>query len=331
MLGQRSPRVDRGIAAEQLIETIGETIVRDLAEELVLGHSFRDRVFRQEDLAQAHAGATARRDHHAVLERLGDVGEELGHLFGRLQILLFAVAPLAPGIFQRLAFTDRDPRFVGPEILALEKADVVGRYHRYAALAGQPHRMVHALFVVLAAGTLQFQIEAAGEVLLPLRQQLACRVDVLSDQKPADLPFPGAGQRDQPFALFEDPGLVEDCHVLALTFSPGSRDQLGQVAIAGIVHRQQRQTIGMAFVVRIVQPQVGADDRLQPGALGCLVDLDQAEQVGVVGHGHRRHAGLGRCLDQRLEPDQAIDEGVFAVDTKMNEGCCHDELESGGE
>ena len=42
-----------------------------------------------------------------------------------------------------------------------------------------------------------------------------------------------------------------------------------------------------------------ADDRLDPGGLGLLVELVGAEHVAVVGHRDRRHAQLGGALGQR--------------------------------
>jgi hypothetical protein len=40
----------------------------------------------------------------------------------------------------------------------------------------------------------------------------------------------------------------------------------------------------------------------------------------LVGDRHRRHAQLAGFFDQLLDPDRAVDQGVFGVEVEVDEG-----------
>ena len=56
----------------------------------------------------------------------------------------------------------------------------------------------------------------------------------------ANLTLPRAGKRNQAFALLQHPLFIENGAPLALAMGPAFRDQLGKVAIANVIHGQQR-------------------------------------------------------------------------------------------
>ena len=63
-----------------------------------------------------------------------------------------------------------------------------------------------------------------------------------------------------------------------------------------------------------------ADDRLDPGGLGLLVELVGPEHVAVVGHRDRRLAQLGGPLGQLGQPRRAVEHGVLGVHVQVDEG-----------
>ena len=298
----------------------------DLAEEFILGHALGDAELWQEYLSQAHIDAAALGDHHAVFQRLGDIGKQRRHLVGAFEVLLFGIAAFAARVVQGFTLTNGDAGFVGPEVFPFQKAHIVGGDNRRAGLDRQLNASVYAGLFQRAAGADELQVEAVGKRLLPLFQQLARFPLVLGEQVAANLAFAPARQGNQTFALRQYPLFIEDRPSLALTVGPAFGDQLGQVTVAHVVHRQQRDAIGVRFIVGIREPEIAADDRLQPGALGGFVEFDQAKQVGFIGERQRRHPALSGRADQRLEFDQAIDQRVFTVQTKMNERNRHGTL-----
>ncbi|MNN04609.1 hypothetical protein D3C81_1173390 [compost metagenome] len=143
------------------------------------------------------------------------------------------------------------------------------------------------------------------------------------EQGQTDLALAGARQGDQALGRFLHPVALDDHQVIVLALGPAARDQLGEVAIALAVHRQQRQAAERTVLLATRQPDVRAADRLDPAAHGRLVELDQRAHVAHVGDRHRRHARRRGRLDQRFDPHQAIDQGIFGVHAQMDEGGSH--------
>src|SRR5207244_4102241 len=74
-----------------------------------------------------------------------------------------------------------------------------------------------------------------------------------------------------------------------------------------------------------VEPALGghvglaADDRLDAGGGGLLVELDGAEQVAVVGDGHGRHAEGLRFLDQGVNLVGPVEETILSMNVEVDE------------
>jgi hypothetical protein len=81
-----------------------------------------------------------------------------------------------------------------------------------------------------------------------------------------------------------------------------------------------------ADALRLVEPpllagDVGlhAEDRLHPGLLRLLVEVDGAVEVAVVGHGHRGHPLRLDGLEEVLDADRAVEERVERVQVQVDE------------
>ncbi|MCY1284514.1 hypothetical protein D9M70_334170 [compost metagenome] len=292
---------------------------------VVDAHAVRGREVRQEVLAEPHLDVAALGDLDGVFQRLGQVGKQLPHFLGGLQVLLVGVVARPARVVEGASLADAHAGFVGLEVVLLDEAHVVGRHQRRATARGQRHRGMQVLLVADPAGALHLQVEALGEDFHPFAEQGFGGGLVVAQQGTADLPFPGAGQRDQAVGGVLDPVALDDHQAVLLAIGPASGDQFGEVAVALGVHHQQGQARQRAIFLATGQPDVGAADRLDAGAHGGLVELHQRAHVALVGHRHRRHPGPGHRLDQRLDPHQAIDQGVFGVQTQVNERDGHDD------
>ena len=85
----------------------------------------------------------------------------------------------------------------------------------------------------------------------------------------------------------------------------------------GRVPRGIRLPVGMQAGRHV---HLAADDRLDPGFSGLLVELDRAEDVAVVGHRHRRHPEFRRFLHEFPDAHRAIQQRVLGVEVEVNEG-----------
>ena len=91
-------------------------------------------------------------------------------------------------------------------------------------------------------------------------------------------------------------------------------DQLYQIAITGLVLRQQSEMIGRVALVfgpilDRARRHVGlaTDDRLDPGFGRFLIKFDRAVKISVIGDRHRRHLEFRRLFHQLLHPHRAIE------------------------
>src|ERR1700749_176311 len=62
-----------------------------------------------------------------------------------------------------------------------------------------------------------------------------------------------------------------------------------------------------------------SDDRLDTGLARLREEFDRPEHIAVVGHGHRRHSGLLRMLDQRTDFVGAVEQALLSMNVQMNE------------
>ena len=105
-------------------------------------------------------------------------------------------------------------------------------------------------------------------------------------------------------------------HPLHLTLRVTAGDDLGQIAVAGGV-LAERDDAG-ALCAFAGEPEVRADDRLNPARLRRTVEFHHRKQRTLIGHRDRRHPERGHSIDQIINADQAIDDGILAVEVQMH-------------
>ena len=277
-------------------------------EELVDGHARRHRKLGQVVLAQGQLQVAALGDLHRVLQGLGAVGEQLDHLLRGAQVLLLAVVARAARVVQGAASVDADPHLVCLEVVPREEAHVVGRHHRHPLGQGQVDALLDQFRLLWPTGADQLQVIAVAEDREPLIQQGLGGRTVARQQGLGDVTLGAAGECNQPLGRRRDPVALHLGQAQVLALHVGARDQPGQVAVALLVLDQQYQSVGLVGVRRVLHPQVGPRNGLDPGRQGRLVEAHQGEQVALVGDRHRRHPRLARRLDQWLQVHQAVDQ-----------------------
>ena len=298
-----------------------ETERRLLAQEVLDADAVRHREGGQPRLAEMQREAATARDRHAVGERFRQVGEERRHLVGRTQVLLLRVAAGATGVGELHALVDADPRLVGVEIVGREEAHIVGRDQRHPLGGGERHGGGEQRLLALATDARDLEVVAVAETLAPERE-VPRRVGGLAErQRAADIAVGAAGQRDQPAdPLGVQPIALDERQVALATVDVGPADERREVAVAALIHAQQRDTARLGALAALGHQQVDADDGLHAARHGIAVELHHREQVHLIGDRHRRHAGLGHRLHEFRDAHHAVDQRVFGVQAQMDEG-----------
>ena len=303
-----------------LLQPPGETLARLLAQprfdRVFAGH----RECRQRVFAELEFDVAARRQRDRVADRVGDVGEQLRHLRRRLQVLLSAVLLRPLRIVEHAAGGDAHARLVRLEPVGVEEARIVARDHRDAALRGRVQRECVERVLAVAAGAGEFQMQAIAQRALPVGEPgFGQFMPVAGRQAPGQAV--AAGEREQPGIVLAQPLRPHHDAVGLVAFHPRPAEQPRQREIPAAVAAQQGHARWR--LVAIGQMDVGADDRLQPGGLGGLVELHRREQIVDVGQRHRRLAERDAALHQFGDADRRIGERIFAVQVEMDEGCGH--------
>ncbi len=309
----------RGLRVEDAHQALLQPLARLGDEECVRGHALGDGEVRQAGLPQGQLQVAAPGDLDAVLQRLGDVREQLHHLLGAAQVLLLAVAVRATRIVQGAALADADSGLVGLIVLRAQEAHVVGGHHRDAEARRQVHAGLAAFVFQLAPGAGQLQVVTVAKQLHPVMGEALGLGPVASEQGMGDIALHPAGQGDEPVGGRDHPGPLHLGQPQVLALLVGSGDQSGQIEVAGPILHQEGQAVGLVGVGVVAQPQVHPGDGLDPCPQGCLVETHQGEEIDLIGHGHGGHPGTGNRLDQGLDTQEPVDQGVFGVDTQMYE------------
>ena len=126
---------------------------------------------------------------------------------------------------------------------------------------------------------------------------------------------------DQAFGILGQPVTLDQRNAGRLTLGITLRNQPGEIAITLIIHDQQGESLGRHALLRLTEPKITADNRLNAGTLCGLIELDHRKQIHAIGQRNRRHIQLFglRCqrfaIDtlSRLDPNQAVADRVLGM------------------
>src|SRR6056297_169435 len=315
--------VFRIFLAQGLGKPLFQPFFRHLPEIVVHGHAVRNRVVRQEVFAHPDLHRAAAGNLHSVLDRFRNIAEQLDHFISAAQVLLITETTVAPRIIQGTALPDTNPGLVGFEIFRLKEVNIIGGHHRKPERPGQLNIQVQAIFVTGTTGALQFEVIAVRVQIHPVMGALAGQFRLARHQSLAHIAHPGAGERNQTVRPCLQPLALNDRLTETLALGVTQGNDFSEVEITIVIARQQRQPERVLGFVRVLQPQIRANNRFYTRAHGRFVETYQRAHVGLLSQANSRHAQLGNAVDQRFNPDQAIHHGVFRVDTEVYKSLRH--------
>src|SRR5579884_1615223 len=138
----------------------------------------------------------------------------------------------------------------------------------------------------------------------------------------AQLARKAAGKPDQSLRVLREELLAHPRLVVHAVERSFRRD-LYQVAIAFVVLRQHQQMVVFiafgrsAMVVLLADVEFAADDRLDSGVLGRVVEGNCTKNVAMVGHRDRGLTQLGHAFDQPIYVAGAVQKRVIGVEMEV--------------
>ena len=132
------------------------------------------------------------------------------------------------------------------------------------------------------------------------------------------------GEADEAFGVCGEQVLI-DAGLVIEAFEVGGGDEVDEVAVAFLVFAEEDEVVvavgvGAGLVVA-GDVDFAADDGVDAGVFGGVVEGDGAEEVAVVGHADGGHFLFGADLHELVDFAGAVEEGVVGVVVKVNEGC----------
>ena len=113
--------------------------------------------------------------------------------------------------------------------------------------------------------------------------------------------------------------VYESDEVMRLAALKYADQQLAQAQVAlAVLHQQQQAADVRRLGAQPLHAHVGADDGLDAGAAGGLVELDRAEEAVQVGDRQRRLAVGSRRRHGVVDAAGAIDDGKFGVQAQVD-------------
>ncbi|OPZ81386.1 MAG: hypothetical protein BWY76_03046 [bacterium ADurb.Bin429] len=297
-----------------------------LAQHAVPRGAFWNRELWQLWLIEGNRHVTEVGDMRGVLQRLHVIREDGKHLLGAFQVLLGGVIHLALAMFlQRFLRADADEHLVGVEILAQQIMGVIGDHQRDAEFGGDTaQNRVHLRLLGVEDAlrrvvVLQLQIESvrAEEILIPAAERFRA-FDVAGGDDLGDFTAQTRGKGDDAFCVSREQ-LVVYARGVVESLQAGAAGELQQIAIAGLIARQQHHVAGVRAAITLFQAAVladiglHADDGFDPGFLAGAIKLNGGVHVAVVGDGDGGHAEFGGAFGDVFHPARAIKQAVFRV------------------
>jgi hypothetical protein len=306
------------VSREAPFEAFARLRADPAVERVLVGHRER----RQVVGAELEFEVAARRQLDGVVEQFRQVGEGLRHFGGRLQVLLGRVFARAFRIGEHAAGVDAHARFVRFEVFAFEEAHVVAGDDGQREPAAEVERAGEERLLVVAADARGFQIQAIGKPFAPPLRAFERSVAATGEQQAADVAVLSR-YRNEALVAFVEPRRIDEGDIAVAVLGERARHEFRQREIAVAVLAQHGQALRALAVVAVGEPEIAAGYRLDAGAFSGLVELDQREQVALVGQRHCRHVRARASADEIADADRRVDQRIFAVDVEVNEGRSH--------
>jgi len=167
------------------------------------------------------------------------------------------------------------------------------------------------------------------EILLPHNIPVALRgldgfIFPPHAKEKGNLPLKAAGKEDEAFMVAFQQIEIDPWFVVK-PLQEGQGNELDQVLIPQVVHCQggDMEETGLPCLLETVSRsnvQFTADDALYVMVVTGLEEIDNAEEVSVVGQSDRRHAMFRRESGDFVVPEYAVQKAQMAMDVEMDKG-----------
>ena len=249
------------------------------------------------------------------------------HLGPGLEEELVGAKLEAVGVVDGLAGLDAQQHVMGAHVFLAQVVAVVGGHQGDGHAPAQLAQPLVDPVLDLHAVVLDFQVEVALAENLQVRARGRLGLVHAAVLDAARHLAVQAGRKpDEPAAVLTQDLLV-DAWTVVETLELGDGGQPAQVAVALHVLGQQDQVAHSLLVLGAAvldgprrHVSLHADDGLDAGRHGLLVELQPAEHGAVVGDGHGLHAVLGGLLQEGINADGAVEQAVLGVHVQVNEG-----------
>ena len=266
-------------------------------------------------------------DGHGVGDGLGRVGKGPRHLLRRLDVELVRRELHVGRVAHGLAGLDAEQHLVSLGILPVQVVAVVGGHQGQLQFACHLQQALVDHLLLGQGVFLQLDV-------ITVREDLAVpagRGHGIFHPSPAalhgHLALEAGRQGEKPPGMFLQ-DLPVDAGTVVEPFLEAGRGEVGEVLVPLHVPAEQDQVVGRVGDPLSLfgeagfggQVDLAADERLDAGLLALEVELDGAEHVAVVGDGQGRHVILLCLVDQVLDADGAVQQGVLGMEVEMDEG-----------
>ena len=273
--------------------------------------------------AEIHIAALGHQQ--GVAERLGHLGEQLGHLLGGADVVGLLGHAHAVRIGDQRTGLDSQHDVLIARVARVDVVGVIrGDQARVVAL-GQVDQGAVDRFQLRDVMALQLQEEAlaAEDVKIPV-QPAPGGVCAFIDDGARHFGRHAARRGNQPFGMRRQE-LVVDARVVIEAIQLGRAGDFEQILIAGGIFSQQQHVRGSFIQLGVTVGHtpgrhVGfqADNGLNPGRFGGIEKFDHPKHGAVIGQGHRRHTQFLDAFDQFLEIAEAVQQRIFGMDVQVD-------------
>ena len=334
-MGER--RMPRGLeVANRGLEAPPESLAAHLLKVAVDGVALGDREGRERILHRVQLEVAALGDLHGAGKQGGVVREEARHLVGALDEELVGVELEAILVVNLGAGLDAEHHVVGVRVFAAQVMGIVGGDEGDVEVFFQAEEIVVDLAFGFEALVLDFEIEvAAAEDVLVLKRDalgfLIGRLRVvlvfLIQEKFAKLAGEAAGRADEALGVAGEEALG-DARLAIEAVQRGLGGDANQVLIALFVFGEDEEVVVLVFgvgrnlgamVLALRHVELAAENGADAALLGGVEEVDRAEDVAVVGHGHGLLAQGGDAVHELGEVACAVEEGVLGVQMEVGE------------
>ena len=275
----------------------------------------RQMIFSKDKVKIAQFG-----DFHGICKGFGGLWEQFRHLVARFDVKFRAGEPHPVFVVQGFSRLDAQQHVVHLAVLFPQIMCVVGAHQRNAGLFMKGQQAGVDGLLLGDAVILQFQIIVAPtEQLVVFQRRGLCALVIAVHQQVLHLARQTGRQADEALGMLLQQVEV-NTGLVVKALGKACRAQLDEILVAGHVFTQQNQMPGLIVqLVDLVKAaagshvQLAADDGLDPGLFGGLVEIHAAVHDAVVCNGNGGLSQLLHPLHQRAQTAGAVQQAVFGM------------------